>query len=288
MSDNPAITAYQQAVSGLPSGRDPLKVLAALVARDSVASELETNTPTAEMIADIAKADRDLKDNATSIIQLVGSEKLADWRDARRCNALAIGLVQSDDWWWSLDARSTGDSWKVRALNYILWGSIVVSLSFIVESVRRFLSGEVGVLGTVLQALVTLLVGSTVVEIAKQLTILRSGDAQKLQKQTFKRRTAFSVVFVVIAFVMWFLLPEAVKYYSNRGVTERRNGELSNPISSYQRTISLEPSDAIAHYNLARAFEVVSEYGRAEEEYKSAIRWDDRLALAYDGLAHLL
>lgn len=283
------ITAYEQAVKDLFPTCDRSKVLEALLARDRVAAEMTTNgSVTSELLAKIADSDHELKGKAADINNRFGAPTLADWRDARRSNAVQPSGPQDDDWWWSLDARPSKEALGIRMLNYILWGSIVISLSFIVESLRRFLSSEVGVFGTVLQALVTLLVGSTIVEIARQVVALQSGKAEGLKGRIIKRRFGLSILFVSIALVMWFLLPLVVNYYSNRGVTERYQGELSNPISRYQRSINLEPSDAIAHYNLARAYESVAQYDKAEEEYKAAIRWDGHMSLAYDGLGHLL
>jgi tetratricopeptide (TPR) repeat protein len=162
-------------------------------------------------------------------------------------------------------------------------------LSFIIEGLRRFLSGEVGVLGTVLQGLVTLLVGSTLIEFGRQVAAIQAGRKDERKKALpLKRRLTFSGVVMCAAFVIWFLLPWAVKYYSNLGVGERQEGQLTKPISRYQRTISLDPSDAVAHYNLARAYEAIAEYDKAEDEYKSAIRWGDDQAAFYDGLAHLI
>jgi tetratricopeptide (TPR) repeat protein len=293
MSDiGDAIAAYKQAVEDVPRVKADdasLKVLNVLLARDRVAHELGlTQTPTPDVLVSIAEVDRDLKAKAEKINEVVGPATLADWREAKQHASATSGQPQSGEWWWSLDSRAAGEGWRARALNYIFWGCIVISLSFIVESLRRFLSGEVGVLGTVLQGLVTLLVGSTLVELAKQVAAVRAGGAESRKSLPLKRRLVFTVSFMGIAFIMWFLLPQVVKYYSNRGVSERHEGQLSNPISHYQLTISLDPADAIAHYNLARAYEAVAEYEKAEAEYKAAIRWGDDQAVTYNGLAHLM
>lgn len=291
MSDNDdAIEAYREAVENLPQEKKAedacLKVLEALLARDRVAREL-AQAPTPGALASVAEIDRALKAKAEKINEIVGPAKLADWREARQQPA-ASSAGQVEVWWWSLDSRAAGEGLHLRALNYLLWGCIVVSLSFVVEGLRRFLSGEVGVFGTVLQGLVTLLVGSTLIELAKQVAAIRSGQSEGKKFPPLKGRLIFTSAFMFIAFVMWFLLPQVVKYYSNRGVSERYEGQLSKPISHYQRTVSLDPSDAISHYNLARAYEVIAEYDKAESEYKSAIRWDDNLVSAYDGLGRLL
>jgi tetratricopeptide (TPR) repeat protein len=290
MSDNDdAIEAYREAVENLPQAKAEdagLKVLEALLARDRVAREL-AQAPTPGALATVAEIDRALKAKAEKINEIVGTAKLTDWREARQQPA-ASSAGQVEGWWWSLDSRAAREGLHLRALNYLLWGCIVVSLSFVVEGLRRFLSGEVGVFGTVLQGLVTLLVGSTLIELAKQVAAVRSGQSEGKKFPPLKGRLIFTIAFMFIAFVMWFLLPQVVKYYSNRGVSERYEGQLSNPIGHYQRTVSLDPSDAISHYNLARAYEVISEYDKAESEYKSAIRWDDDLVSAYDGLGRLL
>lgn len=287
-----AIAAYKQAVEDVPRVKADdasLKVLNVLLARDRVAHELGlTQTPTPDVLVSIAEVDRDLKAKAEKINEVVGPATLADWREAKQHASATSGQPQSGEWWWSLDSRAAGEGLHMRGLNYLLWGCIVVSLSFIVESLRRFLSGEVGVFGTVLQGLVALLVGSTLIELAKQVAAVRSGQSEGKKFPPLRGRLIFTSAFMVIAFVMWFLLPQVVKYYSNRGVSERYEGQLSNPIGHYQRTVSLDPSDAISHYNLARAYEVIAEYDKAESEYKSAIRWDDNLVSAYDGLGRLL
>lgn len=287
-----SLTAYQETLAELPQEREGdanLQVLRVLLARDHLARALLLGETTPELLAGVVEADHALKRQAKKINEIVGATRLADWREARQPPSSQNSNRSQDlEWWWSLDSRGGDTPWHMRGYNFLLWICIVVSLSFIVESLRRFLTGEVGVLGTVLQGLVTLLVGTTLVELAKQISAVRSGKAEGWKSPSLKRRTILTGLLISIALVMWFLLPQAVKRYSNQGVDERYQGRVSNPIGLFQRTISLEPSDAIAHYNLARAYEVISEYDKAEAEYKSAIRWDDHLTLAYDGLGHLL
>lgn len=283
-----SVAQYQKAIADLPQKKAPdasVKVLRALLARDLVAKDLATAEARApEILAHIAEADSSLKAQAEKIIEIVGADRLVDWREARHGGV----EPQSAPWWWSLDSRAEGVEWWKTALNYFLWICIVISLSFAVESVRRFLSSEVGVLGTVLQGLVTLLVGGTLLEVARQIIAIRTGKSSGWNSPAFKTRAIFASSLICIALVMWFLLPPVVRHYSNLGVAGRQEGKLSTPITHYQRTISLEPSDAIAHYNLARAYETLTEYDKAEVEYKLAIRWGDDQAVFYDGLAHLM
>ncbi|HEX7335084.1 MAG TPA: tetratricopeptide repeat protein [Pyrinomonadaceae bacterium] len=287
-----SVAEYQKAIADLPQKKDPdasVRVLRTLLARDRVAKELANCETTAEMLDAVAEADSALKAKAGKIVEVVGSDRLVAWREARQFPAEGGSeQSQSNTWWWSLESRAKGVEWWKTAFNYFLWICIVVALSFAVESVRRFLSSEVGVLGTVLQGLVTLLVGGTLLELARQIIAIQTGKNTDWNSPAFKRRIVFASSLIGIAFVMWFLLPLVVKHYSNLGVADRQEGRLSTPITHYQRTISLEPSDAIAHYNLARAYEALTEYDKAEAEYKLAIRWDDDQAVFYDGLAHLM
>lgn len=298
MSDiSDAIDKYREAVQGLPSNKADdaeERVLKALLARDRVAFELAHSAPlTHELLIATAAIDRKLKAKVTEIKSVVGPDRLAEWRGARLPPAPPAGRTQDEYWWWFLDAQAGGtgdDRPGVRIITFLIWGVVVISLSFIIESVRRFLSGEVSVLGTVLQGIVTLMVGSSILQFAGQLVAARAPrpKEEKAANPPLGRRLLFPASFAAVALVMWFLLPWMVRFYSDRGVENQYEGQLSNPISYYQRTISLEPSDAIAHYNLARAYEAIAEFDKAESEYKSAIRWDDDQPVAYDGLARLL
>jgi tetratricopeptide (TPR) repeat protein len=297
MSDiTDAIEAYRLAVADVPMVKaDGVeeRVLAALLARDRIALELARGAPpTPDLLIATADADRQLNAKAPAINEAVGAARLAEWRRARRPAApQAAAPTQDENWWWSLDAHAPrDDGWRARAVTFLLWGVVIISLSFIVESVRRFVSGEVGVLGTVLQGVVTLLVGSSLVQFAGQLVAARAARpaGEQAAPPPLKRRLIFPATFVAIALTMWFLLPWVVGIYSDRGVEGRHEGQLSKPFSHYLRGISLEPSDAVAHYNLARAYEAIGEFDKAETEYKTTIRWDDKEPAAYDGLARLL
>jgi tetratricopeptide (TPR) repeat protein len=283
MSDiDAAITSYRETVDVLAGELVSKTVLTTLLARDHLSLELSRSGPaTADQLLTITDADLLLKQQAQKINRVIGASTLADWRNAR--SQSTKNQKQANDWWWYLDSGSS--SWLLRLASYILWGCIAVSLSFIVESARRFLSTEVGVLGTVLQGLMTLLVGGILVELAKQVfTAKPAGPSPSLMK----RRLALTASLATITVAMWFLLPQIVKHYSDRGVIARQRGELSDPIGNYQRAISLEPSDSAAHYNLARSYEAIAWYDKAEEEYRLAIRWDGDQVVAYDGLARLL
>jgi tetratricopeptide (TPR) repeat protein len=286
------ITAYQRAVEAIPgTSTDALSesILKAVLARDRVAHELAGCHPSTETLLSVVKADKALQAKAKAVGKFVGASTFADWRSARQMVTWAgEPQRQVEPWWWRLEAFGDGESWHRRALTVLLWACIAISLSFIVESVRRFLTGGVDVLGTALQGLLTLFVGGTLVQFAAQLAAVRSGGAEKPdERPPLKPRLILPAVSIVAALVLWFLLPPVAGYISDLGVVERGKGKVSNPIGYYQRTLSLKPDDAIAHYNLAQAYEAVSELDQAETEYRAAIRWDESLAIAYDRLARL-
>jgi len=93
---------------------------------------------------------------------------------------------------------------------------------------------------------------------------------------------AIAIIILVIA-----LLPSAARYYNNRGVRLQHEGNVQAAIQNYKRALSLSPSYAAAHYNLADAYEEIPDYGKAISEYQRAINADLTFYEAYNDLARL-
>ncbi|HZI58494.1 MAG TPA: winged helix-turn-helix domain-containing protein [Verrucomicrobiae bacterium] len=77
------------------------------------------------------------------------------------------------------------------------------------------------------------------------------------------------------------------RFYNNRGVQFQRNGELAMAIEKYKLALLFKSGYAEAHYNLADAYEEISDYGRAEQEYRSAIDADLMFYEAYNNLSRI-
>ena len=82
-------------------------------------------------------------------------------------------------------------------------------------------------------------------------------------------------------------LPPLARFYNNRGMHLQQEGQLQEAIRAYQRALSLHPSYAAAHYNLASAYEEIPNYDKALDEYQQAIDADLMFYPAYNNLSRL-
>jgi tetratricopeptide (TPR) repeat protein len=167
----------------------------------------------------------------------------------------------------------------------VAWVAIAIALSFIVEIVKRFLTGGVDVASTVVQGLVALLVGGSAVQFARQLVGLK--DSSSTVESTGKIKFLSAAILILVAIGLQAALPKIAGYYSDQGVIEKKAGRITSAIESYERSVSLKPDDALAHYNLGLAYEAVLERDKAESEYVAALRWDNKMCFAYNRLAQL-
>jgi len=259
------------------------KVMDVFIARDRVAHVLaNTQLATSYSLGRITELDQELRKDATRINSMANGPTLANWRESLRPAESA--------WWWWLDVHPAAESKfiSLRALAaWVCWLLIAISLSFILEVVRRFLSTGVDVPSIVLQGLLALLVGSTIIQLVGQVA---GGSTQVIGKQGKGNRKAQIVLaglLVLVAVGTELFRAQVVAHYSNQGVLNTREGKLSTAIENYQRAISLKPNDSLAHYNLASAYEGTLEYDKAEAEFHAAIRCDGQYCLAYNRLARL-
>jgi len=102
--------------------------------------------------------------------------------------------------------------------------------------------------------------------------------------------TALVAILVVggVLVVLWkATTPHLARYFNNRGVDEKRHGRLAEAILGYRRAIWLDSGYAVAHYNLADAYEEIPDYQKAQAEYQRAIDADLRFYPAYNNLSRL-
>lgn len=253
-----------------------------LVARSLSAGSEKTPLPTPEELGRLVDLDIELRANAVRIVRRVGRERFADWRRAVPCPDAA--------WWWSLEEVASSQlSYVSRALSVASWLLIALALSFIIEIIRRFLSGGTDLASTLLQGLLGFIVGSTVFQWARQLIDGGSAQAAGRRRLFASNRSRFItvVVLVIIALAMEYARPQVAGIYSDRGAVLYKNGQLTAAIQKYQRAINLDPSNTQAHYNIGRAYEDVLDYEKAMDEYKNAILADSESYAAYNNLARL-
>lgn len=87
----------------------------------------------------------------------------------------------------------------------------------------------------------------------------------------------FAFTLIVVAVVLALSLPAIAEYYNNQGKSAYDAGKMSVAINNFERAVKLNPNHAIAHYNLGIAYEKNTQYDKAMEEYREAIRADGSL-----------
>jgi tetratricopeptide (TPR) repeat protein len=284
------LIAYGDALNSLsntaPSGSDfENHVRQVLVAREAVArtlrgAEEHYRVVTADELKKLHELDQQLKASALIITTAVGPSKLGSWRESLGIPPIA--------WWWSLsDLVPQEKSILATVFKYLLWILIAISLSFILEIVKRFLSGGTDLPSTVLQGLLAFLATGTVVQGARQ--FIEKASTKGERKSFLSQRALIGTVITLtaVALLMEWARPKVAVIYNDKGVDLYEKKQLSSAIEKYQRAISLEPKYAQAHFNMGNAYEDVLNYDKAIVEYESAIMADQEYYRPYNNIARL-
>lgn len=91
----------------------------------------------------------------------------------------------------------------------------------------------------------------------------------------------------VLALVAWLSLPRVAGYYNERGLSSRRQDDLTTAARLYRRAISLHPAYAPAHYNLAAVYEDWQRRDDAISEYSRAVELDSGVGEPWNNLGRL-
>lgn len=263
------------------------RFLSLLTDRDKIASLLSARNLAPTEIEAVAEADQQLKKHARLIVQCVGVNSFGRWSDS---GLIPNGEVQPTSWWWKLNEQVPDRSFSRLArpvANIALWLFIALALSYIVEIARRFVGRGPDVASVVMQGFLALLVGGTIVQFARQLVEGTKGNSGSTLFNT-KSLLVLAGVLLVFWTVLYKAQPRIAAYYSDRGVTQRKENDYAHAIQNLLRATDLNPADAIAHYNLAVAYQQTKDYDTAEVEYRAAIKWDPAQYLAYSELARLV
>jgi tetratricopeptide (TPR) repeat protein len=86
---------------------------------------------------------------------------------------------------------------------------------------------------------------------------------------------------------LWMSFPAIARWCNNRGVENQQLGHLTSAVEEYKRALELHPSSAQIHYNLAGAYEELSDYDKAAGEYRRALEADDTFYPAYNNLSRV-
>jgi len=137
----------------------------------------------------------------------------------------------------------------------------------------------------------------TAAEVRTDLKLLQSKRGKALWRVWMKRALSFIppkkqwalwlAGALVPLIVFWASLPSAARWLNNRGANLQLGGQVTRAIEMYRIALRLNSDYPEAHYNLADAYEEISDYDRAIEEYQQAIRSDAAFYQAYNNLSRL-
>lgn len=245
-------------------------ILRILRSRDMVQSVLVITPQTSTVtLSRLMELDDRLRHHADLIVETV---YLKDWRETIRPDEQA--------WWWSLETvehKHTRSNW---IWNFLITIVLTISLSLAVAISTRFLSGGPDVLGALAivgQAVLTLITAGTLTspgrKVIEQLFYrLRSYGLKRYHWQ--KGKFILSVVSLVILFIFWTSLPKISNFFNSRGLDYYIAGELANARFDFERSVSLDPNNLPAHYNLGRLNEDIQQLDKALVHYQIAAQGD--------------
>src|SRR5262245_5000351 len=170
----------------------------------------------------------------------------------------------------------------------ILFLALTVGLAAVIA--RRFLGNATDVTGisiTLSLGLLCLSVGSAFTRNGQQWVehgFSRFGLKLTLQG---KWRMVFTLAGALIVSAFYFSLPTIANAYNERAIEFQQAGDLSAALRSFERAVNLNPGYAVAHYNLASAYEDVEAFDEALAEYQTAMRADPKFYFAHNNLARL-
>lgn len=231
----------------------------------------------------LLKSDKKLKSLATKII----NSEVIDLEDCRQSLN-----PQTTDWWWYLETElpphplTRYDSfWK--GLTLAGW---TFNLALLSNIISRFLSKGTGISGAFFIVLPTLL---TLLQAGNELT--DSGNSLfsyileilgiKSQRTAFAKLVS-TIILTVIIFIFWLMLPMFSQVYNILGKQAYDVGNLGQAEAHYQQAISLNPDNAIAHYNLGNLYEDLNDLKKAKDKYSFAVK--NGIAEANNNLGRLL
>lgn len=279
-----ALDFYEDAVTEIEKSGEHLSselIVKVMIARDSVQAALTdiSQIPQDKLIK-VIELDSRLKKQAGLITQTV---ELTEW--------CASFNPPKEAWWWFLEApthRLDHFDWLWNALIVI---SLTASFSLVVDISSRFLGGGgsldfLGSFAVISQgALALLTAGSVLTEAGRtaiEKTLSRFG-IKKYLWQEFKLLLSGLLLLFLIGFRA--SLPRISAYFNKQGLEHYLAGEWSSAMSDYERSLSLNPENAEAHYNLGRLYEDLQDLKKAQSHYRLAAQND--LDVAYIALGRL-
>lgn len=273
------LNCYKQYLRDLEATQSPQpeQVLDVLAARDTVQQDLADGAKLSGFQwLQLNELDDRLKKQKDAIATTLD---LAQWRET----------VQPPEsaWWWFCDSQKPLKWWEKfdwiwNGLNLIF---LTISISLVLNTSSKLLTGGAGLLGTfaiALQSILTLVAGGGGLTQTGQKAREYVFTRFNIKKQYWEEWSAgISFGLMLMLSLIHLNLPQAAVWFNNRGVEHYEAREFDSALSNYEKAIALRPDYAEAHYHLGLLYEDLQLYGQARAEYQLALQSD------YDALEPL-
>ena len=273
------ISHYQKALDAIDqsSGSDlSAAALRALIARDRVAlalagADADANPSAIQLLA---SSDRRLNDLAVKLDSGVGGETLKSWRKSRS--------PDKNSWWWALDEVAIARQprlnrlWTFFAVLFLMASFGLVADTF--NLLRTVGENPISTVGNLAQAVLTFIAASAFTPSGRKWLVdsfSHLGIKGRKFQGVSRMFLALAVLLLTLA-IRSYLPALAAAYFQREGDRYFAEELLQRAIPAYQEASVLQPYSVPGHLSLAKATEKAGDYGRAIEEYNSAIVLYDR------------
>lgn len=262
-------------------------ILGLYLVRDGLDRQVKNTEFTAEQLALLSQLDERFRQQLNALSQQIDRRSLS--QTLQQLDKVRKILRPSPDaWWWFSKVNvhwwdRLDSTWN--ALSLLGLGA---SLSLLVDTVPRFLSGGPSIIGgfvLVGQAFLAVVGGGVLTNTGKRL-MEQSLERVNLPKHYWQEVRFLGVLLLLLLLIgLRVSLPSFARVYHAFGVRDYRNGELSSAEDHYQRALALYPSYTNARFNLGFLYEDLQNYDKARTEYALAARAGS--VAAHNNLARL-
>jgi len=258
------IAAYSQAIRHLSKAQrpwPPSDVLQCLLLRDAIARRYATGELfDGREAEEILAADAALSELAPRFAEI---DEIATWRERFSPPPSA--------WWWHCDGRQRGLQRLDGLWNSLTLVLVATAISFATDLARRFSFESIdlwGELVVVLSALLAALSGGSILSLSLR---KRLNEIFALVKLPVTWRGSFSLLLAAVFFAavagIWFQRSPISRHYNDLGALAIQVGRIADAEGALQRAVRLDPSNALAHYNLGSVCEDLFQPERAKTHY---------------------
>ena len=263
---------------------DKRTVLTVLHARDGLVVALKNAVDvSAASITVMIDYDQLLRERAVLVNQVLSGDQFVKWRETIQPNKEA--------WWWWLENFT-----PIHPMNRLdgVWKLITIAgwtanVSLLVNIASKFLGGGVGLLGVATVALPSIL---ALLQLGTEFTKMGRDSFEKILTSLkipgeWREEAKLGITLLLFASLcgLWLNLPSISKGYSWEGALKFREGKLREAEQNFLTAISLDGTNAEAHYNLGSIYDRLEQTESASKEYLLAVAAG--LPDAYNNLGRL-